>query len=48
VLVAMGVVTHGNIRVSLHRDTTSDDVDRFLAALPPIVAHLRTLSGYDA
>jgi cysteine desulfurase len=48
VLVAMGVVTHGNIRVSLHRNTTSEDVDRFLAALPAIVAHLRTLSGYDA
>jgi cysteine desulfurase len=47
VLVAMGVVTHGNIRVSLHRDTTSRDVERFIAALPPIVGRLRKLSGYD-
>ncbi|MDQ1727564.1 MAG: cysteine desulfurase [Frankiaceae bacterium] len=47
VLVAMGVVTHGNIRLSLHRGTTADDIDRFLAALPPIVSRLRTLSGYD-
>ena len=47
VLVAMGVVTHGNIRVSLHRGTTADDVDRLLAALPPIVERLRALSGYS-
>ncbi|MDQ1700857.1 MAG: cysteine desulfurase [Frankiaceae bacterium] len=47
VLVAMGVVTHGNIRLSLHRGTTADDIDRFLAALPPIVSRLRTLSGYE-
>ncbi|MCU1675468.1 MAG: sle [Frankiales bacterium] len=47
VLVAMGVVTHGNIRVSLHRGTTADDIDRFLAALPPIVARLRRASGYE-
>ena len=48
VLVAMGSVTHGNVRVSLHRGTTSDDIQRFLTALPPIVARLRSLSGYDA
>ncbi|MDQ1724200.1 MAG: cysteine desulfurase, partial [Frankiaceae bacterium] len=48
VLVAMGVVTHGNIRLSLHRGTTADDIERFLSALPPIVARLRTLSGYQS
>jgi cysteine desulfurase len=41
VLQAMGVLSHGNVRVSLHRDTTADDVDRFLAVLPGIVADLR-------
>ena len=41
VLEAMGVLSHGNLRVSLHRDTTAADVDRFLAVLPGIVADLR-------
>jgi cysteine desulfurase len=41
VLEAMGVLSHGNVRVSLHRDTTAPDVDRFLAVLPGIVAELR-------
>jgi cysteine desulfurase len=41
VLAAMGVTTHGNIRVSLSRDTTGDDVDRFLDVLPGVVAGLR-------
>lgn len=41
VLMAMGVLTHGNVRLSLHRDTTSAQVDRFLAELPAIVADLR-------
>jgi cysteine desulfurase len=45
VLVAMGVLSHGNIRVSLHRDTTEADVDRFLAELPGIVASLRAEAG---
>ena len=31
VLEAMGVLTHGNLRVSLTRDTTSEEVDAFLA-----------------
>src|SRR5213596_579819 len=34
VLVAMGALTSGNIRVSLHRDTTDAEVDEFLAVLP--------------
>jgi cysteine desulfurase len=45
VLAAMGVLTHGNIRISLHRETTTDEVDRFLAELPAIVAGLRAEVG---
>ncbi|WDZ84438.1 cysteine desulfurase family protein [Micromonospora cathayae] len=45
VLAAMGVLTHGNIRVSLHRDTTEADVERFLTELPGIVADLRAQAG---
>ncbi|MEV4414722.1 aminotransferase class V-fold PLP-dependent enzyme [Catellatospora sp. NPDC049609] len=45
VLAAMGVLTHGNIRLSLHRDTTPEQVDRFLAELPGIVAALRAEVG---
>jgi cysteine desulfurase len=45
VLEAMGVLSHGNIRVSLHRDTTPEQVDRFLAELPGIVARLRAEAG---
>ncbi len=41
VLEAMGVVTHGNVRVSLPRATTEDTVERFLTVLPDIVARLR-------
>lgn len=45
VLVAMGVLTHGNVRVSLSRDTRAGDVDRFLAVLPEVVAGLRAEAG---
>ena len=45
VLAAMGVLTHGNVRVSLTRDTTEDQVDAFLAVLPGIVAGLRAEVG---
>ena len=45
VLAAMGVLTHGNVRVSLSRDTSEDDVERFLAVLPQVVADLRRESG---
>jgi cysteine desulfurase len=41
----MGVLSHGNVRVSLHRETTAEDVDRFLAVLPSIVADLRATAG---
>ncbi len=45
VLAAMGVLTHGNLRVSLPYDVTEADVDRFLAVLPELVARLRTDAG---
>jgi cysteine desulfurase len=45
VLAAMGVLTSGNVRVSLHRDTTEDDIERFLAVLPEVVAELRAEAG---
>ncbi|MGA3563993.1 cysteine desulfurase family protein [Melissospora conviva] len=45
VLEAMGVLSHGNVRVSLHRETTAAEVDRFLAELPGVVAGLRAEAG---
>ncbi|GGL97149.1 MULTISPECIES: cysteine desulfurase family protein [Micromonospora] len=45
VLAAMGVLTHGNIRISLHRETTEAQVERFLTELPGIVADLRAEAG---
>jgi cysteine desulfurase len=45
VLEAMGVLSHGNVRISLHRETTPDEVDRFLAVLPSVVAGLRAEAG---
>jgi cysteine desulfurase len=48
VLVAMGVLSQGNIRVSMHRDTTEDDVRRFLDVLPGVVAELREVTGTAA
>ena len=48
VLVAMGVLTHGNVRVSLSRTTSEEDVERFLALLPEVVGRLRREAGVDA
>jgi cysteine desulfurase len=45
VLAAMGALTHGNVRVALTRDTTEADVDAFLAALPDVVAGIRSEAG---
>jgi len=45
VLEAMGVLSHGNVRVSLHRGTTAEDVDRFLAVLPGLVEQIRKEAG---
>lgn len=45
VLAAMGVLTHGNVRLALPRETTQDDIDRFCAALPPAVEQVRRMIG---
>lgn len=45
VLAAMGALTQGSVRVSLGNDTTSEDVEAFLVALPPVVARARALAG---
>lgn len=45
VLEAMGVLTHGNVRVSLARDTTEEEVAGFCTALPEVVADLRARVG---
>jgi len=47
VLEAMGVLTHGNVRVSLPRGTAAEDVERFLAVLPGVVARLRATAGVE-
>ena len=49
VLAAMGVLTHGNIRITLPLNaiapTLEDDVDRFIAELPDAVAAVRAHLG---
>jgi cysteine desulfurase len=45
VLVAMGALTSGNVRVSLPAGVTDEDVDRFLAVLPDCVAAVRAELG---
>ncbi|ROS73025.1 cysteine desulfurase family protein [Cellulomonas sp. PhB143] len=47
VLAAMGVLTHGNVRIALDRTTSEDDVDRFLAELPRAVARVRSMLGAE-
>jgi cysteine desulfurase len=47
VLEAMGVLTHGNIRVSLTRTTTEADIERFLTVVPDVVARVRSMTGAD-
>jgi cysteine desulfurase len=41
VLAAMGVLTHGNVRVSLPRAATQQSVEGFLEVLPPLVTRVR-------
>ncbi len=41
VLAAMGALTHGNVRVSVDRNTTDDDVERLLTELPGAIDRLR-------
>jgi cysteine desulfurase len=45
VLKAMGVLTEGNVRVSLPPGTPAQDVDRFLDVLPATVATVREKLG---
>jgi cysteine desulfurase len=45
VLAAMGVLTHGNVRVSLPRGTSSGTVEALLEDLPRAVAGVRTRLG---
>ena len=42
VLVAMGALSTGNIRISLHPGVGQADIDRFLAVLPRAVADVRS------
>lgn len=49
VMRAMGIpytAAHGTVRFSLSRYTTADEIERVIAAVPPIVAQLRKLSPY--
>ncbi|MEV6049579.1 aminotransferase class V-fold PLP-dependent enzyme [Streptomyces sp. NPDC052107] len=48
VLKAMGVLTEGNVRVSLPTGTAEEDVERFLAVLPGAVAGVREKLGAPA
>jgi cysteine desulfurase len=41
----MGVLTHGNVRVSLPRGASAAEVDRFLAVLPDVVRRIRQDAG---
>ncbi|HEU0042561.1 MAG TPA: cysteine desulfurase family protein [Jiangellaceae bacterium] len=45
VLEAMGVLTHGNIRISLPREATDADIGRFLDVLPGLVSRIRAEVG---
>jgi cysteine desulfurase len=47
VLLAMGIPAeqaHGSLRMTLGRSTTAEDIDKFIAVFPPIVARLREMS----
>ena len=48
VLRAMGVLSEGNVRVSLPRQTTEEEVRAFLAALPDAVGSVRRQLGVAA
>lgn len=45
VLKAMGVLSEGNVRVSLPPGTSEEDVERFLSVLPGVVAGVREKLG---
>src|SRR5271166_434470 len=49
VMRAMGIpytAAHGTVRFSLSRYNTMDEIERVVATVPPILAHLRSLSPY--
>jgi cysteine desulfurase len=49
VLVAIGVplaMAHGSLRISTGRQTTSEEIDRFLEILPGVVDGLRAMSPF--
>ncbi len=49
VMRAMGIpytAAHGTVRFSLSRYNTQEEIDRVIAAVPPVVAKLRKLSPY--
>jgi cysteine desulfurase len=48
VLVAMGVLTHGNVRVGLPPGISSAEVEAFCAALPDAVHKVRSFLGADS
>ncbi|MFK4146744.1 cysteine desulfurase/sulfurtransferase TusA family protein [Streptomyces sp. NPDC004065] len=48
VLRAMGVLSEGNVRVSLPPGTAAEEVERFLAVLPGVVAAVRDRLGAPA
>jgi len=41
VLAAMGLLTHGNVRMTLHNQTSSESVESFLNELKTIVEDFR-------
>jgi cysteine desulfurase len=47
VLTAMGVLSHGNVRIGLAHDVDERDVDRFCAELPDAVGRVRAQLGVD-
>jgi cysteine desulfurase len=47
VLEAMGVLSHGNVRVSLPVGTSDADVDNFLSVVPEVVRRLRAVAGAE-
>ncbi len=47
VLEEMGILSHGNIRVSLHHATSEADVEDFLQAVPRVVSRLREEAGVE-
>ena len=43
VLAAMGLLTHGNVRITIHAETTETDIDELIGALIQSVEELRKL-----